>query len=408
MIKVMTETWLDTRTGDLLVGSAAYAEAVEQSLPGDVRLLTDVVRNENFSFTTQDFEKAKVDDWTREDYINFGKWAMKALNPHTEEPKLIEEDIRRLYLLGLGPERRRIRRSEDFKKFSIFQELIGLPPKQVRYPGRYDGWSEQNFVRYAKDLEAKLGHKPLATDYDDMAAEGKGPSHVVIKRRVAGGVGFLDESLGYPNVKSWLEDDFVLWGVKVMEANPNTGLTWLMPDILGAKRRGPTMRAIFDHFPSWKKYKARVEEEYALYQEQTQRAKKAKLEKYRTMISEERLPKHYARLKEDSLLTAAARYIITDTCLPSVSRAEKVDIAKLSAPADQLIPNIRKHDRTLVADDIERLAMELDVFDDIWKMDDYKKFLRLPARQLEAARRHKNRSRNHLRRSRRQESRAAA
>jgi hypothetical protein len=116
----MAETWFDTRTGDLLVGEAAIEERQLEAGPA-IKPLNEIINAQTFEFSIKDFEKADINDWTREDYVSFGKWALRIINEADTEQPLTERKLQRFYKLGLGPEKSRLRRPERFGTYARFQ-----------------------------------------------------------------------------------------------------------------------------------------------------------------------------------------------------------------------------------------------------------------------------------------------
>lgn len=87
----MAEFWFDTRTGDLLFGREAAGPRIDEAGP-DIVYLPDLLKTEVFPFTSESFKKADVDNWTRQDYVNFGKWAVSLSTPLAVSNEVLKSD----------------------------------------------------------------------------------------------------------------------------------------------------------------------------------------------------------------------------------------------------------------------------------------------------------------------------
>lgn len=356
----MAETYFDTCLGELIVGEAALAERLEQSEPGDIRPLHELLTTPDFSYTVRDFQKAPVDDWALDDYRAYGSWLLGIVQSGDGPPRLTRQQLQRAYYLGLGPDDSRISQPSRFGSITQFKLELGMP--SVKISGLYDDWTFAHFVRHARQLAEKLGRKPTMHDYDALSHRHKGPSYQVIQERV-GGVGPLHDAIGYPDVRRWDTEDFILWGVQVMKSNEGT-LDWVMPDILAKARRGPSQKAIIDHFASWSGYKWRVEQEF----ERQTAIRRAKITTYRQAMSSGQLPGSLWHADTQEVLRTAGIYTLASTLLPAASVEAKLALA--ATPSDGVISRLRQHNNALTTDAIERTASVLHLTEDIWRYDE--------------------------------------
>src|SRR4051812_35026996 len=123
----MTEFWFDINEGKMVVGAAAYEEAVMQSMPGDIVPLPELLVGPNFPYQPGDFtEKGSRQVWTREEKQMLGHWALVVLEAATGEPRMLKSEphLERLHILGMAPSTKAF---DTFGSFHAFRELIGSP-----------------------------------------------------------------------------------------------------------------------------------------------------------------------------------------------------------------------------------------------------------------------------------------
>lgn len=375
----MVETWVDMNTGKLLVGAAVAETALQNGT--EAMPLEQVLNQPDLKLTVppdaspENYEKT----WQRDDYIAYGRWLLKFVAPKDDQPQpLTWEHVDRLSKLRVGPGSERIMSQLGIPTLTAYRELIGSPTGRIL--GRYKYWSLADCLDYARNLETQLGRKPEVSDFDAACSRKEGPGSSYIKNRF-GPISYINEHLGYPYVKSWEPDDYIHWGVKFMKANDGQTLTARVPRILAQRKRGPSDRAILDHFDTWNDYKQQVEEAYfsRLDFEVSERAEK--LERYGKMARVNELPESFAELPADKLLPLAARYIVIEECLRgTLTMVQKETMAR--APAHKLIRLLCEAKTGLSAGQIELTAETLGVYEDIWPIEENLEYLRLKPAEL--------------------------
>lgn len=99
----MAETWIDTRSGDLLIGRAAAADRIDEAGP-EIMPLAGLLQAEEFPFRNGDFGESDMQGWTRDDLIAFGKWTIHILastgtdENDTSNPILTRRHIERMHI----------------------------------------------------------------------------------------------------------------------------------------------------------------------------------------------------------------------------------------------------------------------------------------------------------------------
>lgn len=255
------ETWFDTRDGALLIGEAAIEERLIEAGPAVVPL-RQLLLAEEFPVQFDDYEKVGADELSLDDYLVLGKWALKILqNPDGSLRALTENYLDRLYLLGLGPEKRAYGRDIRFGSTTSFQEAIGSPVN-VANPNKYEDWSLQRYLSLARGVFDRTGRKPTPSGYIDEARPDDAPAYSHIARK-HDGFSFLGELIGFTDYEQSTEQELIEWGVDVMKANPDKGFSARLAGKLSAIDRGPPYKLLVRTFTSWEVYAEKVRNTFA-------------------------------------------------------------------------------------------------------------------------------------------------
>lgn len=298
------ETFFDTTTGEVLLGTAAYEERILQTGPLAVRSLPELLRSEDFPYQRRDFVPGyKNHSYTREQCIGIGHWLLALLrqtDSTAERPS--EKNIERFYHLGLGPSKAQLRHPSLFGSIRGFQTALGVAPQWVAY----SQWSVDDIVRYGSKV-AKQSDDPVdMADFDEWYAKHKGPSTVSIRRRM-GGMRRFYEHLGKPNVHEWDQSDYVSWGVDVMYANGGR-FHWSMPIYLAKQQRGPGTKAITAKFGKVSAFISETEEAYTEITESQHAVRTQKLAEYRRELSMGSMPAELDDTDDTAFLINAAAH----------------------------------------------------------------------------------------------------
>lgn len=352
----MAETWFDTRTGDVLVGLPAAADRLDEGGPLHVVELKQLLTAEEFPFKPGDFARQKSSEWSRQDSLNLGAWALKIMEVPEQNispsHRLTRTHLERLNILGLAPGRSHF--NKHYRTMGEYREALSI--HHGRDNSKFKDWSLADFVNYAGNLATTLGRKPKKDDYRAGYLEG-GPNEFLIISRL-GGYAELNDMIGYPNVKKWDKDDYVYWGCKVMEANSGARPTQRMIDILSRRDRGPSASLVASRFGGLSNFQSQVIEAYlASLEDKT--AKQAELQGVFNSLEVE-------PVNSEMDTAAAAKYLVAKRCLPD-SQADLISVAV--ANSSGFISRLRKLNPDLTAGSIEQAAVVLGVFDYIWPLD---------------------------------------
>jgi len=337
---------------------AVLAEDTSALLP-----LRDLLMADELPFKKGDFEKPDPKLWDRDRYLEVGKLVLAAIEQDGERRPITTEHLGRMAILGQVPDFWRF--DKFFDNFTEYKQAVGSPIRYDRL--QYADWGITDFVDYAKQTMKDLGHLPDIADYQQQFYQGKGPSLAMIRYRMGGGIRALHDRLGHPNTKGWDRLDFIDWGVKVMTANPGKDFSLNIVTALAADERGPS-RQIITRCVKWSLLRAPVEHDFLPRPEAPRQSRDAKLNQYQSMIKQGTMPVDFLALPENELLAAGARYLVVQDCASDSDANKKRELCRNSSKS--FIGRVRQLRPNLTAGYIEMVAVSLNVFDDIWPLNE--------------------------------------
>lgn len=373
--------WFEMSTGSLVVGEAAYAERLEQTPPGDLvplaELLLGAVATEGAAKAPKGTYKVRV---SNDELESYGSWLLNVVREKDSEAILNTPILRNAHVLELG-----INPEAVMKRFGSLNELRTRIDSPSFAPfGTFKNWSTEDFVDNANKLSLILGdRKPKKSDYREWARTGNGPGPNVIQSSVAGGITQLNAYLGFPDINSFEHEDFIEWGVRAMRVNNGMPLGVIPLTVLSKRGCGPSEGPIYEHFSSVTSYAALVTERYT-YEESLRDEHTAEL---LSRFEEFYIPQspNPADWSEERKLQFSARYTVASYCLPGVPAEQIFNISKNSS--NTFVSAIQRINPDLTAGHIEVVAETLDVFDDIWQLyPNDKRLLKINNKEIETER----------------------
>lgn len=367
----MNASRVEIRRGRLYIQGSTDKTLVGCAAP-DVLALAQTLQAQGQDLLVERFGTLET-AWTRDRLMGFGH-AICALIRKGDQPRpLRERHLRLLRAFGVGPSRKTL--CQEFGTFTKFKSEIGSPHHTAH--GRFEHWSLANYVAFAAKLAKRAGDKPTPADYTKAFLADECPSISVIARRMAGGLGKLHEYVGYPNVRNWDNDEFLLWGIQALRANPNQGISRTVIDALSRLKRGPSTRTIVNRFHSVGEFQAQVEAELERADKMATESVATKIGRYTHMAQKGRLDPRLLRDNAKLLRVGAQRQVV-DCCLPHLTEQAKQRLA--ARPSNRFIYWVLRTNetageeyvnRSLTAGHIEATAVMLDVFDDIWPLGQF-------------------------------------
>lgn len=374
----MAEFWYDTSEGALLVGAFA-AEQRMQEVGQMVVPLAEVLTNPDYAVRAPEELKINSEGWDDDAKVAYGQWILQVVTAGTGDPTAVTRQVfRQARNLGLGPSPR----SLDFNEF---KDTIGVPlgnRSDRRAHRRFRDADEDDIIDAAIGYFKDSGHKISDNEYDQAAKTGSVPNLRRLSEALGGGgVSALNELLGYPNIPSWQEEDFIDYGVNFVKANGPEALTGTLNSILAELKYGPATRTIIERFGKWNIYKGKVLAKY----QQIETTKQTRLAAYRQRIADGTFPAEYGALPEDELLAIGARYTLIEACAPQAIRKDKDKIARFKN-IRFLFRDLGELSKHLTPGYIEMVALSLHILDQLYPTTENEDRLRIAPEQIEAAR----------------------
>lgn len=357
----MTSYWYDREADGLLIGEAAYTQRLDSGANHTgIVSLEDLLAVDQYSTALKSANRLDVSAWGDSDYRQYGQWVLGLLNepeyagiPRSARgARLTRSVLERLSYIGLGPGIVRIR-----NRFGTMEEFAQSVGGESGRPGlQYESWSVEDFRNYAHQLMISLGRKPTTADYKLEALEGRGPHHDIIIKRV-GGIRRLNELIGYTDIGSWDEEDYISWATDVMLANDGTVISLRMLELLSAKGRGPSISAIIPRFGGLESLRALAEEHYRIIRQERASQDAKMMEVYG------HLEQKYDISSQDPL-RFTAQYVTVQSCLPRENTQTHLSLSDI--PFSKLYTELKKYRKTLTYDELEMAASCLGTTRYLW------------------------------------------
>ena len=371
--------YFDTEVRELLDDETALRRI--EAGDGTVRHIGSLLLDTEFPYQATPVDHATAEQsWSRDELVQLGRWVLGAMHMvRTEEvhtsSQLTRTHLERLRALDIGPSRYWFRR--HFKTMWQYREALGIHAGHAI--GKYSDWSRSQYIAYANRLSGEPKRRLKEADFDKAHQAGEGPASTYIIHSLEGGIGALNEALGFPNIRDWEHEDFVAWGVRVMEANNGIINKYVIDDI-SKRDRGPSTRTVSNNFGrSLLGFKREVKAAWLVKKEQEARRRGELLHNFDELVSIGEMPEALAAANESERAVMAAKYRLAQVSLPTKPSSVYAKLAQVSSAA--MISSIRNCDRNnrqLTPGYIELLASTNDIFDTIWPLLDYMDYLKVP------------------------------
>lgn len=365
--------YFDVMSGQLFIGAAVVDAHIEAGgNPADVHQLSALLMNKPL-IEAGTYGLLDVEDWTREDYLIYGRWLIDIVKPAGGD--ISANVIMQASRLGVGPTVKRFEAEKRFGTLSKFYVELGNNPHYTR--GLFDDWSQSDYIDYASRVAESYGGKPTSEVFRQFSFDFEGPSPQIIRAKF-GSIKSLLERIGYPNIESWDEADYVDWGVNLLLANDGKKLNRISLDYLSKMKRGPSARTIVNHFGYLSHYKKLVLDAYDIELARRNKHMQERLESIGSEIDDGTLPESLFWKVADvaDQIQRFAQFKLARFLLPDLPQKVLVSIG--SSNNASFISDIREQDPRLTGGQIETTAVNLGLFDDIWPFDDFMTRLKVP------------------------------
>lgn len=360
----MVEYWFDTRTGDHIVGEAAITQRLEESGPGDVLPLADIVLADTFPYGSQDYESFESQGLTRDDFLNYGRWIVRLLSADERFSVLRGEHLKMLSRLGVAPGRSAIMHHLHME-FGEYRTAIEAPVPEKK---DYGSWTRRRHVERMQRLETRFGRKPTARELAMVSREGDGPPNWAMGPETGGTPADINECLGYPNIRAWdTEEHFVRRGAYVMDVNDGRPLTQTLIKLLTSRGRGPSPKTITENCGSYLRFAELATERY-LTDPTSYEARLSDANKRLVDLGDRRLVNSWVKNHIDDPVVFVAKYDILQDSVADLDELERQYWA-LEAN-DSFVQKIIAAVPNFEAEDVYLSAIATKHTDDIWRLSD--------------------------------------
>lgn len=389
--KPLVENYFNISSGQLLLGRIAVEKHLESGgHPSDLIELGAILRDGHPSLKDKSHPPVGLHEQpTKDDLISYGHWLIKVTNsPHRfRERTLNREILYRASQMGVGYTLSQICSPRTFDTLRSFYKTLGVEDTHRinNYRRKFSDWDVSHFVTYIKEVSFKIGRKPTREDFEKLAKMSKqNPSPNIIATRL----GTLRRGLefaGYPDIHSWTQADYIHWGVKVRQANEGRQIRTTGIEYLSFLKRGPSDLTIRKKFKTISNFQQQVDQAYIETMRVAQRNRQEKLTLADEGLKDGSLPAEIFQKvdDEDEKILRYARYIVLDEFFTDDFIVSKISIATMGTQTARkagFIGSIRKLNGAITAGEVESVTLALDVFDDIWPMNDYMTALKVPVK----------------------------
>lgn len=271
-IAYMSPLYFNTGTGELKDVHENDPSLVVPTQPW--QLLTELLVSGTFEYKAADFRPTPLRNWDDNHVRQLGSLVARDLSELENPQGLTKDIVDHLYNLGVFPNQSYFwRRNGRYEGLVDFRKQIGADELyQVAHMKRneeYKGLGIDEFVelilmRYnelRESSERKKFDGPLTTTLlESLNHMNLAPGLKYIRQHF-GGIRQLNDYLGFPDIPSWDDYDYIVYGASFIRYNGEDALTVTNIDKLSSLQLGPQMTGIRERF-GWSRFKNLAYEEY--------------------------------------------------------------------------------------------------------------------------------------------------
>jgi hypothetical protein len=321
-----------------------------------------------FPYTDGDFPMPRHNQWQREHIEHVGSLVARELAELSPPADFGVKAARRLQILGLFPsrdlvektygswyefkqtievgcnaQRNDIYRNKEYDQLSR-TELLDMLIKN--YGSVHETSSREKFVGpFKRGIIVELNRMDLAPGVDYL-----------LKR--FGSIGIMNEYLGFPDIASWDEHDYITFGASVLRHNGRNSITKSNIRTLSANNLGPHDESIKARF-DWEKFKKLSLQEVERQLAEEEKHRLSVEEYYGLHVSPEASSIKFAEKAQHRALYLIGSYYLKGKTPELPNRLVEGSVQKV-------MNYLLERTRGLTIADIETTAVSMDIFDDLW------------------------------------------
>ena len=255
--------------------------------------------------------------------------------------------------------------------------------------GRYDDWSIEDILKHLDKVSIEEGCKPTKTIlWRRINNEGKDePSPRQIDKWISFRAAL--DLIGYPDVHSWIEPDYIAWGIDFIEANQGFLPTATSLDYLSRQKRGPSAAQVGNVFGGINNYKTVVSHYHALYTYAEENYKRLRGQDIQIDLQSGLMTVDIfnGATSGNELIQRHAKYKLVDAILPDNYSMAKTKISAQNMKPDEVLEEIKQYQHDIEMSDLVRISDQLGIRRDIWVRDNsYLDALKVPVEFMEPKR----------------------
>ncbi len=332
----------------------------------NIKKLANIVVDSEFDFTANEFPRKPKSEWQKDLVVDLGRRIVEDL-ADLEEPTAFSRPIaQRLYLLGVLPHWSYFRSSEgrfngldDYKNVIGAKEVFYDPHHEINRNKPYESLdipslAELILANYNSivNLEYNKNYRgPLSTNIvEQLNRMALAPSTNYILQNF-GGLTELNIYLGFPDVRSWDNDEFIMYGATVMKYNGPDSLTPANINALARMKYGPQYDTIRRRL-GWSKFKSLSHAEFDRIEQEN-------------YVHMQEVETNY--LQNFGNLNATAEEMKRFwgvTVLLDYYGKPSVDVGNKSV--NHVVSQLIKKDPSITLGEVETQAHILNIYDDLW------------------------------------------
>ncbi len=333
--------------------------------------LAEFVAKQVFPFNKGDYPLPERSMWSTEIVMKLGRKVVEDLAELNPPVALTKPIINHLYVLGIFPhstyflsEEGRFNGLTDYRSRIGAQELVQnvrqMHDRNIEYGNlSVDELAELLLDRYnahIKPLHKKQHQGPLTTDViKELNQVGLAPSDNYIHVHL-GGLRRLNEALGFPDIYSWTDEDFIAYGADVIRYNGKSSLTVDTINTLASYDYGPRYGTIRTRL-GWNTFTQQATKEYERQDIASQ--------KYHRIVTDyyaEHVARSDAKVTFDEMAIYRGFHILAEHYGISKSK----DIRQISQQAIEGLKRQICSERHVSEAELETNAIMIQVYDDLW------------------------------------------
>lgn len=340
--------------------------------PGDFSVAHVPGRSETDRDGNTQAVRHEHEQWKTEEVLHIGSLIARELAELEPPASFNINVVSRLHILGLFPHLTYLTKHPEFRGINGFRKAIGAEARFTDNNSRsYDEYKGMTTSSIASLIVER--YNDLVEFPDDQRFEGPLTTAIITEMNMMGlapslkhiygelgGLGELNECLGFPDITKWTEDDYIQYGADILRHNGPKSLTRANITLLASHGFGPSKRSIEVRF-FWRTFCAQSQKRlnYQTTMEENHRKAVEDFFTHRNGHDGHNIPLTFEQKAQYRGLSLLLKHYHIDTD----------DVLQFSHRKDPVKYTLLKISHALLRyslGEVETTAARLGIFDDIW------------------------------------------